>query len=133
MIGPEGFCEDVAAYQAADAVVDPDAAGLPGKLHRLPACAGDEIVLDQQVGGKQACNSADARAADFTAADHRIADDLIFSDGMVPALVADVNADSVGPVDYTVFNDPVMGPGSRRSSRAAGQAHRSPRERRRGP
>ena len=48
--------------------------------------------------------------ADFTASHHRMPDDLILPEGMVPALVADIDPHAVGPVNFTILNDPVVSP-----------------------
>ena len=108
MIGTERFCKDIAPDQAVHTVVHFDAARFPGKLHSLPAGSRNSVVLNQHVGGKQSGNAADARVPDLTAAHHRMADDLVFLDGVVPALVADIDAHSVGPVDHTVLDHPMM-------------------------
>ena len=80
----------------------------PGKLHFLPAGPFDQIILNQQIRGKQARDSADTRVPDFTASHHRVPDDLPVPVGVMPAFIPNINPHSVGPVDFTILNHPMM-------------------------
>ena len=108
MVGAERVFENVPPGQAVHTVVQLDSARFPGKFHLLPAGALDQVVLDQHAFGEKSRNAADADVSDRTAADYGITDQLLCVRFMVPAFVADVNANAVRPVDRTVFNDPVM-------------------------
>ena len=108
MIRTEGLSKNIPPYQAVHTVMYLNPSRFPGKLHLLPAGSFDPVVFYQQVGGKHACNAAHSGIADFTASHHRMPDDLILPEGMVPALVADINPHAVRPVNFTILNDPVV-------------------------
>ena len=84
--------------------------GLPGQLHPLPAGAVDHVVLNQHALGKQPRDAADARVPDGAAAHDVIADQLARLDLVVPALVAHVDGQGVGPVHLAVLDHPVVPP-----------------------
>ena len=124
MVGTEGPGKNIASDQAVDAVMYFDAPCFPGKLHFLPAGSFYIIVLNQQIRGKHARDAADSHILYFTASDHRMADHLIRIIGVVPAFISDIDPHAVGPVNFTVLNNPVVSPitgyGSPLGNRGAG-------------
>ena len=68
----------------------------------------DEVVLNENMGSTDTCDTADAGIIDLAAADNSVADDLIGLTETMPALCPNVDTDAVGPVNSTIFDDPVV-------------------------
>ena len=87
-----------------------DSSRFPGKLHALPACSNDEIILDEQVLHEQSGDPTHACIFDCISTDDGIPDNLPLTDGMMPAFISAVDTGCVRPIDGAVFDNPVMSP-----------------------